>query len=141
MWMIKGVVSQPIFNAATWYGYRLVKVKQEEVLLNYRKAILTALKEVSNQLTTKQQTGKERQHREEQVKALQHSVSLADVRYREGQSTYIDLLDAERQLLSARILFEQVKRDEFLATIKLYKALGGGTKISADDIVVTQKKK
>ena len=48
------------------------------------------------------------------------------MRYEGGVSSYLEVLDTERQFFDAEIQLVQAKRDESLSVIQLYKALGGG---------------
>lgn len=51
---------------------------------------------------------------------------LSLLRYTDGLSNYIEVLDAEQQLFPAQTTLAQVERDQLLAVVQLYKALGGG---------------
>ena len=126
-WMIAGNAAQPIFQGGrNWFNYQASRAQREQALQNYRKSVLQALREVSDALGAKRQSREERLHRESQVNALQDSVRLSDLRYRTGQSSYIELLDAERQLFTAELQLEQARLEELLAAVRLYKSLGGG---------------
>lgn len=58
--------------------------------------------------------------------AARETTQLANVRYRGGVSPYLEVLDSERQLFDAELGLVRLRRDELLAVIRLYKALGGG---------------
>jgi multidrug efflux system outer membrane protein len=60
------------------------------------------------------------------VKALEDASQIAKLRYEGGVSSYLEVLDTERQLFDAEIQLVQAKRDESQGVIQLYKALGGG---------------
>ena len=51
------------------------------------------------------------------------------MRYEGGVSSYLEVLDTERQLFDAEVQLVQARRDESLSVIELYKALGGGWQI------------
>jgi multidrug efflux system outer membrane protein len=130
MWSIAGSVSQPIFQGgALWFNWKSKKALQEQALQNYRKVILQALREVSDALVARQQSTEQRLRREEQVGALRDAVRLSDLNYRAGQSSYLDLLDSERQLFAAAVQLEQARLEELLSCVRLYKALGGGVQM------------
>ena len=136
-WLIAGAASQPIFEGGrNWFNYRASKARREQALQVYRKTVLQALREVSDALIAKQQSGEERREREGQVAALQDSVRLSDLRYRAGQSSYLELLDAERQLFTAELQLEQSRLEELLAAVRLYKALGGAVESAPEKAVV-----
>jgi outer membrane protein, multidrug efflux system len=58
--------------------------------------------------------------------SLRDAARLADVRYRGGVTSYLEVLDTERQLFEAELALAQAQRDELLAVVRLYRALGGG---------------
>jgi multidrug efflux system outer membrane protein len=58
--------------------------------------------------------------------AARETTRLANVRYRGGVSPYLEVLDSERQLFDAELGLVRLQRDELLAVVRLYKALGGG---------------
>ena len=62
---------------------------------------------------------------------LQRAVELADLRYRSGYSPYLEVLDAQRQLLQAQTLQILAARDVRLAVVDLAKAMGGGWEYNA----------
>jgi len=57
---------------------------------------------------------------------LRDQSRLSTLRYRGGVTSYLEVLDSERQLLSAEQLLAEAQRDELISTVTLYKALGGG---------------
>ena len=65
-----------------------------------------------------------------QLAALKEAVELSLLRYRGGRATYLDVLDAEQQLYPAEDALAQIQRDQLSAVVTLYKALGGGWKLS-----------
>jgi outer membrane protein, multidrug efflux system len=127
-WMIAAAASQTVFDAGrNWFTYKASKAACDRAVENYRKVILQALGEVSDALVAKEQSGEQYHQLQDQVRALQESVRLSDLRYQAGQSSYLDLLDAQRQLFAAEIQSEQARLSELLASVRLYKSLGGGT--------------
>jgi outer membrane protein TolC len=60
------------------------------------------------------------------LSTLQDRARLSSVRYRGGVDTLLNVLDAERDLFSAELALTQTKRNELLALVQLYRALGGG---------------
>jgi len=60
------------------------------------------------------------------VNTLGDRSRLSYLRYREGVSSLLDALDADRQLFNAELSLAQVRRDELLSVVKVYKSLGGG---------------
>ena len=58
--------------------------------------------------------------------SLRDAARLADIRYRGGVTSYLEVLDTERQLFDSELQLAQAQRDELLAVVQLYRALGGG---------------
>jgi multidrug efflux system outer membrane protein len=60
------------------------------------------------------------------VTALQDRTRLAYVRYQGGVDTQLNALDADRDLFQAELSLTQIRLNELLSVVQLYKALGGG---------------
>src|SRR5207253_3255841 len=99
---------------------------QHSALALYEKAIQTAVTEVSNALIAHQRVRESREQQELLVTALQDRTRLAYVRYRGGVDTLLNALDADRDLFQAELALSQIRLDELLSVVQLYKALGGG---------------
>jgi multidrug efflux system outer membrane protein len=66
--------------------------------------------------------------------ALKDYARLARLRYDEGYSSYLEVLDAERSLFNVDLGYTQTRADLFSAMVGLYKAMGGGWIDLADDV-------
>ena len=120
-------ISQPIFTAGRLKsGVRLAEAQKESALIQYQKTIQTAITEVSNSLIAHQRVRESRTQQEALVKALQDRTRLAYLRYRGGVDTQLNALDADRDLFQSELTLSQIKLNELLAVVQLYKALGGG---------------
>ena len=116
----------PIFRAGLRSGLQLTEAQQREVLLTYQKTIYGALREVSDALITHSQARNQRQEEEKLVGALSESVRLSDLRYRGGLDSYLQVLDAERNLFGGQLTLAQLRLLELDSVVQLYRALGGG---------------
>jgi outer membrane protein, multidrug efflux system len=126
-WSLVPQVTQPIFTAGRLKsGVRLAEAQREQTLVQYQKTIQTAFSEVSNSLIAHQRVRESRERQEELVFALQDRLRLAYIRYRGGVDTQLDALDADRDLFSAELALSQIRLQELLTVVQLYKALGGG---------------
>jgi multidrug efflux system outer membrane protein len=105
---------------------RLTQAQQQEALANYEKAIQTAFREVSDSLVGYRRTAEQRGQEELLVKALRDSVRLSTLRYKGGLDSYLPVLDADRNLFQGELDLARLKRDELVAIVNLYRALGGG---------------
>jgi multidrug efflux system outer membrane protein len=127
VWSLIPQVSQPIFTAGRLKsGVRLAQAQQESALIQYQKTVQTAFSEVSNSLIAHQRVRESRERQEDLVFALQDRLRLAYIRYRGGVDTQLDALDADRDLFQAELMLSQIRLDELLTVVELYKALGGG---------------
>jgi multidrug efflux system outer membrane protein len=117
---------QPIFQAGLRAGIRLTEAQQREALVSYQKTIYTALSEVSDALVAHDRTRDERIEEEKLVAALSDSVRLSTLRYRGGLDSYLQVLDAERNLFAGQLTLAQLRLLEFQSVVQLYGALGGG---------------
>jgi outer membrane protein, multidrug efflux system len=127
MWSLAPQVSQPIFTAGKLKsGVRLAEAQRDSALVQYEKTIQTAFAEVSNSLIAHQRVRESREQQEALVIALQDRVRLAYLRYRGGVDTQLNALDADRDLFQAELTLSQIRLDELLTVVQLYKALGGG---------------
>ena len=126
-WNFVPQVTQPIFQAGRLGStVKLARAQRESALAQYEKAIQTAFTEVSNALIAHQYVRESRLEQEKLVVALENRTRLAYARYRGGVDTQLDALDADRDLFQAQIGLSQLRLNELLSVVQLYKALGGG---------------
>jgi outer membrane protein, multidrug efflux system len=102
------------------------RAREQEVLANYRNAAITAFSEVETTLGAMAHLSGQEGYLAEQVRQAQLAFDIASARYREGVADYLTVLDAQRSLYSARDALSQIRLQRLLATVALYKALGGG---------------
>jgi multidrug efflux system outer membrane protein len=127
VWSFVPQVTQPIFNAGRLKSnVRLAEAQQQIALIEYERTIQTAFREVSDALVVYQKNREVRAKQELLVAALQDRSRLSYTRYRGGVDTLLNALDADRDLFTAELGLAQTKRNELLALVQLYRALGGG---------------
>ncbi len=120
-------VIQPIFTAGRLRAnVRATEAQQQEALLTYKKSIQQAFQEVSDALVSVRRFREVRLEAEKQVQALTKQKDLANQRYFGGVTTYLEVLDSDRQLFESQLQLTQIQSNELLAVIGLYRALGGG---------------
>lgn len=126
-WSFVPQVSQPLFMAGRLGStVKLAQAQRESAVAQYEKSIQTAFTEVSNALIAHQHVRESRLEQEKLVVALENRTRLAYARYRGGVDTQLDALDADRDLFQAQIGLSQLRLNELLSVVQLYKALGGG---------------
>lgn len=120
-------VSLPIFQGGRLVSnVRLSRAQQASAALDYRQTVLTALQDVENALVA-YRTDQERVDGLDQTAAsLQNSYDLASDSYCKGLISFIEVLDAQRQLAQARQQATQARVQTSTDLVTLYKALGGG---------------
>jgi len=119
--------SQPIFTAGRLKsGVRLAQAQRDEALVQYEKAIQTAFTDVSNALIAHQRVHESRLQQDALVRTLEDRTRLAYARYRGGVDTELNALDADRDLFNAQLSLAEIRLNELLSVVQLYKALGGG---------------
>jgi len=127
VWQFAPAVTQPIFNAGRIKsGVRLAEAQQQLALIQYERVIQTAFREVSDALIEHQKVREVRTQQEQLVATLQDRSRLSYMRYRGGVDTLLNALDADRDLFEAELVLARTRRDELLALVQLYRALGGG---------------
>jgi len=127
VWQFVPQVSQPIFNGGRLRSNVDLAAAQEQLLLlQYEKTVQSAFREVSDALVRYQKVREVRSTQEQLLATLQDRSRLSYVRYRGGVDTLLNALDADRDLFDAELRLAQTKRNELLALVELYKALGGG---------------
>jgi multidrug efflux system outer membrane protein len=127
VWNFTPQLTQPIFTAGRLKSnVKLAEALHESALVEYEKAIQTGFTDVSNALVAHQRVRESRVQQELLVEALLDRTRLAYVRYRGGVDTLLNALDADRDQFQAELTLAQLRRNELLAIVQLYKALGGG---------------
>ncbi len=134
VWNYGVPISLPIFTGGNIYGQvKAAEAVQQEMLYHYQKVIQTAFREFDDALTDQDKTRQRLEARGRQVKALRNYVRLAWKRYNEGYVSYLEVLDAERSLFNAELSYAQTQGLLLRAWVNLYKAMGGGWVIVAED--------
>ncbi|MCG7387659.1 efflux transporter outer membrane subunit [Pantoea sp. ACRSB] len=120
-------LSIPIFQGGRLVSsVRLARAQQASAALDYRQTVLTALQDVENALVSYRADQARATALDETTGSLQRAFDLASDSYRQGISTFIDVLDAQRQLAQAQEQATQARMQSALDLVALYKALGGG---------------
>jgi outer membrane protein TolC len=104
----------------------LTQGREVELLESYRKSILSALADVEDALVAANRTREQEALQAEARDNARRSLSLAELRYKEGADDLLTVLDAQRTLFQADDQLAQVRLARLQASVGLFKALGGG---------------
>jgi multidrug efflux system outer membrane protein len=122
----------PIFTGGAIAGQvKASEARQQQSLLNYQKSIRAAFSDVENALIASQKSREALAAQAERVDAMRDYARLANLRYDNGYSGYIEVLDAERGLFAAELDYTVAKGNTYFAMVDLYKSMGGGWVVDA----------
>jgi outer membrane protein, multidrug efflux system len=120
-------ITLPIFNMGrTQAGVDSAEARVLEALAQYKQTVQQTFREVSDALVEHRKRREFRVQQEALVTSAADTSRLANIRYRGGVTSYLEVLDSERQLFDAELGLVRSNRDELLAVVRLYRALGGG---------------
>jgi multidrug efflux system outer membrane protein len=126
-WGVGALLSLPIFDGGRRQaGVQNANAELDIALANYREQILVAFKDVEDQLSALRLLAEQSEAQSRSVASATRATVLSDSRYRNGFVSQLELLDAQRSELRNRRQALQVKTSQYLATVGLIRALGGG---------------
>jgi outer membrane protein, multidrug efflux system len=135
IWAFAGSVSVPIFTAGSISGQvTQAKAQQQQALFQYEQTIQTAFQEVDDALIALQKSREQLVVQGREVDALKTYARLARLRFEGGYTSYIEVLDAERSLFNAQLSYTQTNGLVYESVVALYKAMGGGWVVSAEEL-------
>ena len=122
-------LTQPIFaRGALIANLKVSKIQYEQAFNTWQKSILSAGNEVSNALVTYNTYDANSKIEEERIAVLAQSVADTKALYSSSNSSYLEVLTAEQNLLNAQLAKVSDDFSKMQAVISLYTALGGGGK-------------
>jgi multidrug efflux system outer membrane protein len=125
-WSFTGDVAGPIYTGGgITSANRQAEARRDQSLAAYEHVIQNAFRDVDDSLAEVRHTNELEQSLDRRVQALQEGVRLVNLRYENGYSDYLDVLDTERGLFNAQLSLTQARGDRFRAVVGLYRALGG----------------
>ena len=126
-WNFGGQLTQPIFTAGRIRsGVKLSEAQKQEALLFYQRSIQEAFREVADSLIAYRKNQEFREQQKLLTESAQDATRLADVRYRGGVTSYLEVLDSDTRYFEAELTLAQAQLNERLALVQIYNALGGG---------------
>lgn len=123
-----GSLVQPLFAQGKLRAqYKIAKIEEESLTLDFRNTLLTAGQEVSDALSSYQTATAKAEKRKLEVEQLEQALEKTLFLFSHGNTTsYLETLTAQQSLLSAKLKLISDKYDKLQAGISLYQALGGG---------------
>jgi multidrug efflux system outer membrane protein len=133
VWSYGMPITMPIFTAGAIAGQvQSAEAVQQQALFAYQRAIQQGFREVNDALVDQDRTREQLRAQKQQVEALEQYSATARLRYDNGYSSYIEVIDAERSLFNVQLQYTQTQQTQFQAMINLYLAMGGGWVNEAD---------
>lgn len=127
LWSIGGSILAPLLNRQALNAQvDIGQSQRNQALYSYEKTVRNAFKEVNDSLDAIARYGEQLTELVAQQDVAQETLRIAQNRYNNGYSSYLDVLDTQRTLFSVQTSVVQAKNNLLLAQIDLYKALGGG---------------
>jgi multidrug efflux system outer membrane protein len=134
LWSVGGGLAGPLFTGGRLKSqYKFAQAQFEESKQVYIQSVTQAFGEVSTALSAHEKLAQSVIDETASVSAYQDSVRLANVRYNSGLSSYFEVVDAQLELYPAQLSLVEYNLERKVALVNLYKALGGGWKLSDAD--------
>jgi outer membrane protein, multidrug efflux system len=126
-WSYAGALAMPLFNSGlTAAQVDLASSSERSAAASYRDTVIRAFVDARNAIVAKKQAADRTAAREQAVNALRRQQRLATLRYDNGYSNYLEVLEAERSLFSSELALAEARRTNLAACVDLFRALGGG---------------
>jgi multidrug efflux system outer membrane protein len=127
LWNLAAGLTQPIFSGGRIRaGVEFSEAQQQEALLVYQQTIQQAFREVSDALVAYRKNREQREQQELLTQAAQGASELAEMRFRAGVTSYLEVLTNQTNFFEAELGLAESRRAELESLVQLYRALGGG---------------
>lgn len=126
-WNVIGNLTQPVFRAGAIDALVAASnARQQQALAQYTQAVQSAFRDVHDALNNVEAGRELAMSSAQRMEAMRHTLRLANLRYSNGYSGYLEVLNAQRDLAQAESGLIDIQRTQLQAVVSLYKALGGG---------------
>lgn len=126
-WMFQPSLSMPLFDGGRSAGVSdVADARRVSAVADYEKTIQQAFREVADLLSARSSLAEQRRASDAMVKAYAERLVVAEARFKSGSISYLEVLDAQRELFVQQQAAVQVRRAQLTTAGQLYKALGGG---------------
>ena len=138
-WSFTPTLDLPIFDGGRRVAFLgAAKARRDIAIADYERTVQGAFRDVSDALVQRRQLAAQIASMQDMLAALRERARLADLRFANGRSAYLEVLDAQRDLFGAEQTLVQLHRGYLASGVALYAALGGGF---ADDAPTVQPTK
>jgi multidrug efflux system outer membrane protein len=126
IYQLLGGVSIPLFTGGRLVNQtRVARARADPSRASYEQSVRGALREASAALGAVHTARDEVAAQSTQAQALRRALALAELRYRTGVASYVEVLDAQRSLFDAELALSRAQLQQLSGAVQLYKALGG----------------
>lgn len=126
-WNFQPSLSLPLFDGGRTAAFEdIAEARKNAAVADYEKTIQQAFREVADLLSARSSLAEQRQATEALVRAYKERLIVAEVRFKSGSASYLEVLDAQRELFAQQQAAVQIRRAQLSTAAQLYKALGGG---------------
>lgn len=120
-------LSVPIFDAGRRIaGLDLAKAGYDEAVANYRQQVLVSFQETEDALVALNMGAQQAEQLYRAADAATKANRISDLRYKEGETSYLEVIDTQRDALLTQRAYTRVQGQRFIDTVALIRALGGG---------------
>ncbi|MHA3786697.1 TolC family protein [Flavobacterium hauense] len=125
--MVAGSVTQPLLQRKQLRTqYEVAKVEREKAVIAFRQSVLKAVGEVSDALVRVEKLKQEQEFAADRVANLHKATTNADMLFKSGMANYLEVINAQSNVLQSELDLAALKRDQLNAVAQLYRSLGGG---------------
>jgi outer membrane protein TolC len=119
----------PIINRnAIKAEYNMANARQLQAIYEYRKTVLDAFREVSNEMSNISNLQRLYEKKSKQVETLNSSIDISKELFKSAKANYLEVLMTQQEALDANLEMIETRRDQLITYANIYKALGGGWK-------------
>ncbi|MET4138694.1 efflux transporter outer membrane subunit [Pedobacter sp. UYP1] len=124
---VAGGLTQPIFQRRQLKTqFELAKVEKDKAVIEFKRAVLNAVTEVTDALVKLEKLKKQREIEESRVQTLKQAIKNAAMLFKNGMANYLEIITAQSNVLQSELNLMDIERQQLSAMVDLYRSLGGG---------------
>ncbi|AMQ00893.1 RND transporter [Pedobacter cryoconitis] len=124
---VAGGLTQPIFQRRQLKTqFELAKVEKDKAVIEFKRAVLNAVTEVTDAMVKLEKLKKQRELEESRVQTLKQAIKNADMLFKNGMANYLEIITAQSNVLQSELNLMDIERQQLSAMVDLYRSLGGG---------------